>query len=422
MAAVTTPTQLDGLFKMVYGESIENLIPESSILTKMIDFVPADRETGNKYNQPVVLSQEHGVTYAASSAGAFALNSAVAMTMGNAQLEGSQILLRSSLSYDAAAKASNSKKAFATATGVLVENMMESITKRAELSLLYGQATTGIGNPSSAAGGTSTTAVVTITTASWAAGIWAGTENAEVDILDAGVKVNTNAALVVTSVDLDARTILVTGNSTDITAIKAITYTTADAIVFRGALNNEMAGLDKIITNTGSLFGINAGTYNLWKGNSYSVGSGDLTFGKVVLGLSSAVSRGLKGRVALICNPVTWENLNDDLAALRHYDQSYKPKDLEIGGEVIKYHYQGGIIEIYSHIFVKQGEAFAFPINKLVRLGAQDISFKTPGKGGEMFRELSDNAGYELRVYTDQALLARCPAQCVKYTNIVNSF
>jgi hypothetical protein len=368
-----------------------------------------------------VLAQEHGVTYAAAGAGAFSLNNSIAMTMKNAQLEGSQMLLRSALSYDAAAKAANSKKAFVKSTELLVENMMESITKRLELALLYGQSATGLGNPTSSANVDATHTAITMTLLTWASGIWAGLEGAEIDVLDAGVVVNVNGAVTIDSVDLDNRILTVSALAADITLIDGVTFTSADGIVFRGALSAEMSGIDAIITNTGSLFGIDAGTYNLWKGNSYACGSAALSIAKILAGLAECVNRGLNERVCLFVNPLTWEGLNDDLAALRSFDQSYKPGKGEAGNEALLYHGQNGLIEVYSHLYVKQGEAFAFPKSKCRRIGAQDVSFKTPGgREGEIFRHLEDRAGYELRVYTDQAILIETPARCVKYTAIVN--
>lgn len=426
MAQYTDPTQLDGLFKNAYGDAVEQLVPESSLVQKAIDFVPQDKETGDKYNQPVVLAQEHGVTYAAAGAGAFSLNESVAMTMKNAELQGSQLLIRSALSYDAAAKAANSKKAFVKGTELLVETMVASISKRLELSLLYGQSLTGIGQPESTSNVDATTTTITISDATWGTGIWAGLENATIDVYDdmdgTPTKINTTGACVVSSVDLDSKTVTITAAAADITAIDGVTYGGDEALVFEGAQAAEMAGIDKIITNTGTLFGIDASTYNLWKGNSYSAGSADLTIGKVLKGLAQAVGRGLDERVKLFVAPVTWENMNDDLAALRRYDSSFKATVAEQGNEKIVYHGQAGAIEVHSHLYMKEGEAFALPVSKCRRVGAQDISFKTPGgRNDEIFRHLTDRAGYELRAYTDQALLIEKPANCVKFTNIVNS-
>ncbi len=423
MAQYTDPSALDGLFKEVYGDDVISLVPESAKLVKSIPFVSSDKELGNKYHQPVVLSNEHGITYAAADAGAFSLNNSVALTMKDAQVQGSQMVLRSSMSYDAAARASNSKKAFVKGTELLVENMLETMTKRLELQMLYGGSSGGLGNCDSSANSDATTTVITLTSASWAAGIWAGAENAELDLYDGSSKKNTNAALVVSAVDLDGKTVTVTGNATDIAAID--TFIAADSddsayLIWRGAYGAEMSGIDKIITNTGSLFGINAGTYNLWKGNSYAV-SAAIAIGKVLAGVSRAVERGLDEDIVLYLNPVVFKDLNDDLAALRRFDSSFKEEGIA-GSKSIKYYGQNGIIDIQPHNCVKQSEAFSLPIKKARRIGAVDITFKRPGGGGDqMFRELSDKAGFELRAYTDQAVFIETPARCVKFTGITVS-
>jgi hypothetical protein len=423
MAQYTDPAALDGLFKEVYGDDVISLVPDSAKLVKSIGFVSADKELGNKYHQPVILSNEHGITYAAADAGAFALNDSVALTMKDAQVQGSQMVLRSSMSYDAAARASNSKKAFVKGTELLVENMLETMTKRLELQLLYGGSSGGLGNCDSSANASSTSTVITLVSASWAAGIWAGSENAELDLYDAASKKNTNAALVISAIDLDNKKVTVTGNATDIAAID--TFIAADSddsayLIWRGAYGAEMSGVDKIITNSGSLFGINAGTYNLWKGNSYAVGAA-LAIGKVLAGVSRAVERGLDEDVSCYINPLVWKDLNSDLAGLRRFDSSFKEKGVA-GNKSIQYHGQNGIIDIVAHNCVKQGEGFIFPTKKARRIGAVDITFKRPGGGGDqMFRELSNNAGFELRSYTDQAVFIETPARCVKLTGITVS-
>ena len=424
MAQYISPTELDGLFYEAYSDSVENLIPDGAKLTKMIRFVEESKQEGNKYNQPVVLSHEHGVTYAAADEGAFALNDHVAMTMKNAEVQGSQVLLRTAISYEVAAKASSSKKAFVKHTELIVENMLDSITKRVELMHLYGGSATGIGQGTSSANVDGTHTVVTFTAATFAAGIWAGLEGCKMDAYHTsfGTKLSATLPFTVDSVDFD--NLAVTFSNTDTTDLSnldsQLSSGTAE-FVFFGAYGKEANGIDKIITNTGSLFGISAATYGLWKGNSYGVGGAALSLFKVLRGLSDAVNRGLNRDTTILLNPTTWEELNDDLAALRTFDQSYKTRKLEIGTSAITYHGQNGMIELIPHIFCKPGEAFAVPLKKIRRLGAQDISFKTPGRGDEIFTHLSDRAGYELRAYTNQAVFIEKPAWCVKYTGITNT-
>ncbi len=427
MATYTDPTQLTGLFKEVYGDDVINLVPECAKIVKAVPFVADTKQEGNKYHQPVILTYEQGMTYAAPDAGAFALNSSVAMTMGDAQIQGSQMLLRSSLSYDAAARASTSKRAFQKATELIVENMLESVTKRLELSYLYGQTELALCASSSNIGATSTT--VTLVLSSWAAGIWAGLEGANLDFYqtDGTTLLNSNGAMAISAIDLSARTFVATGVAADITALDAyIAGAGANITKVRfygagGTTSNEMAGIDKAVTNSGTLWNISASTYNLWKGNSYGAGSAALTFGKVLAGLVAANHKGLMEDVTLYVNPRTWVNLADDLAAIRVVDSSYQTKKVDQGSEELCYYYMGGKIAVVAHLFVKEGEAFAIPLKRMKRLGAQDVSFKTPGRGEEIFQHLVDRAGYELRCYTDQAAFIERIAFCTKYTGIVNS-
>lgn len=72
--AATKVADLDGLFKKIYAPKLENLIPESAIIVKSIPFTQKDKQNGASYNQPVILTQEQGITQAASDAGAFDLN------------------------------------------------------------------------------------------------------------------------------------------------------------------------------------------------------------------------------------------------------------------------------------------------------------------------------------------------------------
>jgi hypothetical protein len=421
MAQYVTPAQLTGLFKESYADDILNLIPESAKLTKMIPFVQRDKELGNKYHQPVVLGQEQGVTYAAADAGAFALNDSIAMQLKDAQIQGNQMLLRSSLAYDSAARASNSKKAFVKGTELLVENMLESLTKRLELSILYGQI--GLGASSSATAVNATTTDVVLSAASWATGIWAGLENAKFNfyIIASSTLISSGADSIFTlsTVTPSTRTLRFTGTATGNTALVAATATPM-APYFDGSFSAEMAGLQKIIANTGTLFNIDASTYNLWKGNSVTV-SGQLTMSKVLSGVAQAVARGLQEKVICAVNPDTWANLASDLAALRRFDGSYSKKKSENGAESLCYYGQNGEIEIMSHIFVKAGDCFIFPPKRAKRIGAQEISFKTPGREDEIFLHLPSNAGFELRLYGDQALFIEKPAVCVYISGFTNS-
>lgn len=421
----TTATNLSGLFKETYAEVVIQLVPEVAKLVKMVDFVPSDKEIGNLYHQPVIVNNESGITYAAQNGGAFTLNSAIAMNMQDAQVPGAQIILRSSIDYESAARASNDRKAFVKATSLLVKNMMESMRKRVEVACWYGADPDGIGQTSSSANTSATVTVVQLTTASWATGIWAGAENTTIqfykDSDDTLVSSGTDSIFSISLVNVTDKKLTVTGTATGITALDAAAVAALN-IFYNGAKAKEMSGLSKILQNAGSLFNISAATYGLWGANSYNVSSTALTFGKMVSGLAAAVGRGLEEKVTLWVSPKTWGNLNTDLAALRRMDSSWRAEKGENGNKNIQYYSQNGEIEIVSHSVIKEGEAMAIPMARVKRLGAVDITFKTPGMGeDEFFLHLADAAGFELRSYTDQHIFLETPAKAVRFYGITNT-
>lgn len=426
----TSTTDLDGLFKTVYASEIEKLVPEASKLIQMVPF-SADEKIGDHFEQPVILTYEHGVTYAGPDAGAFTLNDAISMKMKPAQIDAYQHLLRASMDYESAAKAaSGGERAFKKATDVQVENMMESITKRVELDLLYGQIGVGVGD--SSANASATTTVVTMVTSSWASGIWAGMENAKVQFFKQSdgslVSSSTDAIFTVTSVDVDNKKITFTGTATGISALDTALAAGDCDIYFNGAQTsanvfNQMPGLVKIITNTGTLFNISASTYNLWKGNSYN-SSGALTLGKILSALALPTGRGLDEKVTVLLNDRTWANIASDQAALRKYDASYDSERAKNGMRAITFYSQNGEVELQPYNCMKEGEALAIPLKQCKRIGATDITFTLPGSTPEnprFFRELADSAGFEYRVYSNQAIFVKKPARCLRITGIVNS-
>ena len=386
-------------------------MPDGVKLLKLIPF-KEDEKIGNAYHQPVLVSMEQGFTHAAASAGAFALNAAVPAVMQDAQVGAYQILLRSSLDYESAARAASSKAAFVKATELLVTNMKMAATKRSEIGVLYGQSGLGIVASTSANG---SDLDITFTAASFAPGIWIGSESMKLDVYNGDSQINTNAAVVVKATDIDNKKITVSGNATDLGNI-AGTHT----LYFYGAYGKEMAGLDKIITNTGTLFNISATTYNVWKGNSYGAGSATLSLAKISKAISKAANRGLEEKTYCFVSNTTWADLMTDMAALRKFDASYSNNEMQNGSRFIKFFAQTGEIEIVPSIYVKEGEAFIFP-KTISRIGSTDVTFNIPGMSEQFFLHLPSNAGYELRVYSAFSVFCPYPARMVKITDIVNN-
>lgn len=410
MADANTTTTLDGLFKTVYGDSQINMLPDFAILSRKVRFSPSEK-IGQRYEVPVKLQYEGGFSYGASGDGAFTLNSAIAGKIARAQVDASQIVLRSQLDYESAFKAaSGGKQAFQDATQALVENMMESFAKRQELSMLYGQR--GLGTVL-----TNTSGALVISDATWSPGIWVGMKDAVLEAFTtvADSATQHNGDLTISAVDLASKTVTVTGTSGAVVA--------GDILFFKGArtttAHKDMVGLDKILVNTGSLFNISAASYELWKATSYDC-AGAVSMEKALNAAAQAVPLGLKEKSMLALAAKRWAKLNNDLSALRRADSSYDSAKFENGVDGITYHGVSGDIEIVSHPFVKEGEGLLVPEKRLKRVGSTDVTFRRPGNANNIFRELESSAGFELRAYSDQQIFCETPSYCVKLTGITD--
>lgn len=414
-----TQTTLTGLFKDVYEDKIVNLVPESSIIQKRIKFAENDKREGKTLHQPVLLALPSGVTF---GVGAVALNNPIASTMGDAQITGAGMTLADRITYDVAAKAaSGGVRAFIEATELIVDALSQSMSKFIEIELMWGASTVGTLGQSSVNTGSGTTVTFTIDSAEWATGIWGGLENMSIDVYQTSgtVKVNTNAAVIITSVNPSTRVITCSANATDATAIQVLSASAVQLYPYL-AVGNEMSGFYVILANTGNLFNINASTYALWQANSYSFGSTAANFGKIQAEVAVATARGLMEDVAVFVNPTTFANIVTSQAGARRYDSSYKSKELENGTQGLTFWGPNGKIELVPHIFMKQGYNFVLPLKRCQRTGATDLTFTLPGMPGEFFLQLPGYTAYELRCYTLQAAFLNSPYKGVVGTLIVN--
>lgn len=430
MATNVSATQLDGLYKEVYGDAPPILVPELGKLYKAIPFAE-DARVGKTYNQPVVLQLEQGYTYGGSNGDAFAISTPIATLMDNASLEGSEGLLATRMSYRAAAKAASSKAAFKKAMNVSMESHQRSHVMRRELELLYGRSPTGLATTSAGNADSSTQETLTITAASWAVGIWAGMEGATLNAfrIDTGALISSAADAIfsLSSVDPDNKKITLTGTATGCTALHAqAAQLYLDFAGTRATMTTThtcFEGLDYAITlaSGNTLWGIPT-SYTLWRGNSYSAASARLTGGKIVKAANVAVGKaGLDEALNAYVSPATWADLSDSLSAKRQLDASYSTSEGKDGVEKIVHFGANGAINVIIHPIVKEGEAWLLPMKHLKRVGSTDITMNNPASGEKIFFELPSNAGFEYRSYSDFSLFVDAPGKLVKITNITNA-
>lgn len=412
MATTNQTGQVLGLFKTVFEKSgLSKNVPSFAILQDRIGLSTSEM-LGDFYQVGVQLQAEHGTTYAASQneSSPPTLNASVAGYVVQMQVPSYQQITRSRLSYAAAAKAaSKGEKAFEQAYGYLLQTMKESAAKRLELTMLYGQL--GLGKVS-----VNNSGVLTITTASWSPGTWAGMVGAVLEAWDGTGATQTqhNGDLTISKVDLPNKAITVTGTNGSVT--------TNDYLYFKGARTstgyNEGPGIMSLIqTTSGTLFNIaNVGNYDTFQAQQYTV-SGNLSFTALITGAMQAFNYGLSEDVICLVAPRIFAELASDEAALRRYDSSYSRKQSERGSEGLKFHTGTGSIEIVPHPYIRENDAAILAIDHIRFVGASKLVSGLPGVG-DLAVQVTDTGAVELRMFADMSPAILKPALCVYFGSI----
>lgn len=415
MAAETGST-IDGVVKRIYEDNITNLLPEDFVCVKRVKFKNR-KKIGEQYQVPVRVRHAQGHTInSGTSMDAFSLNASIPGKTVPALVTAMPYVLRDQIATTLLSRTETNEQAIEDALSIVLPDMLVSATWYHEMAWLYGD--TNIGALASVSGsGTSRT--WTMTTASFAPGLWINAEGIELDCWDSTLTTqrNANAAIVLGAVDVGARTLAVTGNAADLTACAA-----NDVLVVRGGKGVLFAGIDKMATNTGTLFNISAATYpSTWKGSSVSASSAALTFAKLVSGAAKSVVKSGQSKLTCMVPTYTWTDLMVAEAALRRYT-SDTGMEFENGANSIKFYGPNGELEIVPHSMVKEGEAFMVDFSTFERPGSSDFTFKQPGSAQDKFQhDLEDVMATEFRIWSDQSAFCRRPNRIVKITNIVNT-
>jgi hypothetical protein len=405
--ATNAVSTLSGFFKTTYGDKVVQAIPDHCIIQKekLFNFTAPVEQVGEQYVMPVTMKHPHGFTYANANADAFALNPVQSGKTEKAIVTANQMVLRDAISKEAVSLSlKGGEVAFGKVTAHVVKRMIESAKKRLEIELLYGQ-------QSLATVSSLSTNTITVTAATWAAGIWIGSEGASVDVYNGATK---RGSATITAVDPDAKTIT-------LDAAPAGT-TTNDLVWWKDSKGNQMAGMYTILANTGTLFNISATTYSLWKGNSVAAG-GNLSLALVNKLAERNLNKGAGQSFVLLVNPGSWRALVSTEAGLRSYDKSYDPKQAEDGFETIKFHSLNCQVKVLTHPMVKEGDAFLVDPQSWYRVGSQDWTFDrdVDGSTGVYFRDLENNAGFELRMYTNQCAFSERPGSSGIFTGVTSA-
>lgn len=415
LTVANTLTSLQTAFKYVQEKKLNDLKPNSSIIYDKAPMGEAE-SLGRKFLVPVVLSYELGFTFGDGSA--FAYNDEVAGVYDELEIDCNPVVLKSRLSIEAADRMAKSDKAVINHVALRAGQMKASLMRMAEIEMIHGRSGLGTisGNPSVNTTPDPDQATIVFTDATWAPGIWSGMIGAVLEVRNGSSKVNTNGDLTLVSVDFDNKSIVVSGDNTDLTDL-------ADGhkVFFKGAYANGQYGLKYQLDVSGDLFGIDTSVYELRKAQEHTV-SGNLTMAEILKGRAKAVSRaGLDEDCYLFVSTLTFESINIDMAALRDLDGSYSSSKAENGSKGITFHGQLGSIEIIAHPMFMEGDAMLIPKSAMKRVGSTDITFKGIDGQEGAWQHLEAYHAYQLTGRFSFQIVIVELAKCVLFKSITNT-
>lgn len=416
MATTESLSTLDSLFKDQYASKVQDLLPSYSYILSNVPFVGGSEEAGRALKQPVILSRVHGHTCLGTSDSTTALRSPTTAVNDVATVQACTYVSRQFVSLTSLARATGNAQSFVQATAYVVQNLTESMAHMLETQHLYGQS--GLGTIASGAYADSTVGGITFTDGvnvaakavliskeTLAEGVWVGAENMSVDI------VNTSGAKDIEAEITQVDPVLGIIWFADITGLDADPqgYTLRRA----GYLGQEVPGLETILKNTGTLFGINASTKRLWRANQFDA-AGALTFTTLQQAVSRAIGRGLAEELDLHVNPRIFATLIPDFNTIGSPSTNQKARmfteesrEVAVGAEKIKFFVSGHAVNLISNPMIKAGLAMGMEAGVAVRVGSTKMTFDVPGADNVYFRPLENNNSAELRMFADESIFLR---------------
>lgn len=412
---------IEPLLRVRYGEFI-NPLPSQDTIAAFAPFVPKESRDGRSFNFPVRLGLPHGVTFDDTRT-AFTLGAVVPAATKEATLSGSAIVVRDNVSYDdvfatknGIANGGGAGGAYFEAFDYCTTGLMQSGELYREAQLMYGPgpsstaaANIGIVEANETSADLDPGCVLSITRETWAPGLWPNLIGAVVDIYETdGATLRAAGCTVLAMDESQNRITLFKASST-------VTPAATDILLLRSNIDVSCYGLQPIMANTGSLFGIDAATYPQWKAASYSASDLPLDRRGVLNLCSRQVARGQKGGAQLLVSGPCVADLIDEAAEL-HRDND-APDTVVHGATGVTYKTPIGPVEVKIHPYMKQGIGMLLPKGKVKRVGSTDLSFSN-GKNEWFYQELADSAGSQLRIFTNQAIVIESPWHSVLLTDI----
>lgn len=428
-----TLASLSGDLKVVYGSTLQQVLPETAIcqkrwpLSKSGEFPPV----GDYFSALVGLQLPWGFSFLGAGTEAtttnYTLGDALAGQTKPAQIYANTTVLIDNLQYQILDRANSTGSKQAVLSAMSYTGMQMAINARnvLEMEILHGRQ--GIG----ASAGAISTLTVTFDGATTAVGILSSLIGARLQWMQSNLTsartVNDSSNyLTVSAVNVaDPASPTLTMVATGTTNVAAIT--TGDVMYIAGSRGISVASSDTGVTQyeqiglglqlsatSGTQFGIDKAAYVGWVANQKAT-AGAVTPSLLMSAAAQSMGRGgLLGEYAAILPVDAWSALNSSLATNEIYNNPAGfSMSKKTGTDEITVYHAGIKIECIPHPFQKRGQFYMFPKDQIHRIGSTDLTFAIPGRpdGDEYYYPLPGYAVMQRQCRADfQTVLLAPPS------------
>ena len=416
------------------------MIPNNCKLQKLRPFKADPIGAGMKHIQPTIVRLPGGFSHVRAGTGPVALNPAKAMKIERAEVVSNTIYLVDTVDKDMIDRAKKEngkygKTAMKQVTAILMPSLISAAKREEEIVAMHGQSGRGkVTNPGSWATVISTVSGVTriqVDKPEWAPGVWIGNEGMGLSFFD-----DSTGALLGTAnldkVDMDNRYLYLDvvlaglppgGAPTGPISIWRDSTRTVGTLA--APQYQESIGIGAILSNTGTLFNIDANKWNLFKSPQYAVGSVKFTLAKILSMSSRASYQGTDEGAVIFVSPDTWTDLATDETTFRKWE-SGPTGAVKIGPEALAFYGATGMMAIMPHPMMKRGYAWMLNINASSKTPGGDIKqigdsdWKYDDTNGDVLHYVPGLSGYEIRLRCNKAEYINPPGRSLQATGIVD--
>ncbi len=405
-ATSETLVSLAGDLKTVYGTGLVQVLPESAIMQKRFPLSnsAAFPVVGDYFQALVLVQYPAGVSFLGQGTEATATNDTLGEALAGktlpAQVYGNMSVLSDNLNYfvlDRSAATDNAKQSVLSALSLTGKSMAISLRNVLELEILHGR--DGLG----ASAGAISTLTVTLDPATTSSGILSTligfrAQWMQSNLTSARTANDTSNYLTISAVDFsDPAAPTLTMVATGTTNYAAIT--TGDVLYIAGSRGVAVVATDTSVpqyeqiglslqlrATTGTQFAIDKAAYPGWRSNQMAT-VGPFNPSVVMNMAAKAASRGApSGKYICLVSPRAWAVCNSALQVNEIFTNGSGSMQKKAGTDDIEVINDGMSIELVSHPFQKDGQAYLLPVDDVFRIGSTDMTFSIPGRSeGEEF-------------------------------------